>query len=140
MDEVSDYEMAADGSLWYCRQGVNFVANTGAVRRIAYTGTLGVGDRSRLGVTFAAPWPTPASQSVEFAYTLPAATRAEFAIFDLAGRRVVTIEPHGPRAAGPHRLQWDGRRAQGAHVAAGVYLARLITPDATFVRRVLFTR
>src|SRR5215470_18990728 len=36
MDEVSDYALARDGSLWYCRQGVNFAANTGQIRRIAY--------------------------------------------------------------------------------------------------------
>jgi subtilisin family serine protease len=36
------------------------------------------------------------------------------------------------------RLRWDGRDASGVIVSQGVYLARLVTPDGTFIKRIVF--
>ncbi len=36
------------------------------------------------------------------------------------------------------RLQWDGIDSRGRYAPRGVYLARLITPDGTFIKRIVF--
>jgi len=65
---------------------------------------------------------------------------AEAALFDLLGRRVKTLY-HGPLAAGPTRVRWDGRDEQGGELRAGLYLLRLATWDGRVaVTRVARTR
>jgi FlgD Ig-like domain len=51
-------------------------------------------------------------------------SRVEVAMFDLSGRKVVTLDD-GLRASGVHTATWDGRDKNGRDVAAGVYFARL---------------
>jgi hypothetical protein len=35
-------------------------------------------------------------------------------------------------------LEWDGRAQDGTVVRQGVYLAKLVTPDGTFFKRIVF--
>jgi hypothetical protein len=46
----------------------------------------------------------------------------------------------GERAAGEHRLSWDGAGDDGRAVAPGLYFARLATPGAESVRRLVRLR
>ena len=65
---------------------------------------------------------------------------AEVALFDLQGRRMKTLF-HGPLAAGPTRLAWDGRDDHGSELRAGLYLLRVASWDGrTFVARVARAR
>ena len=65
---------------------------------------------------------------------------AEVALFDLQGRRRKTMF-HGPLAAGPTRLSWDGRDDHGFELRAGLYLLRVVSWDGrSAVTRVVRTR
>jgi subtilisin family serine protease len=73
----------------------------------------------RISVT---PNPVHGAASIRFA--LPTGGRVQLVLFDAAGRRVRTLA-EGPLAAGPHRVDWDGRGERGSRLPAGVYFARL---------------
>jgi len=81
-----------------------------------------------------AAFPNPSAGALSFVLELPTAGRAEVEVFDLAGRRMAVTQ-HGWLAAGRHALPWDGRGADGAPVAPGVYLARVQAGDQTTATR-----
>ncbi|MGH7491237.1 MAG: S8 family serine peptidase [bacterium] len=55
---------------------------------------------------------------------LPVPAEIDLSIYDLLGRRVVTMMQE-KRHAGIHALHWDGADENGLRVAAGIYLCRL---------------
>lgn len=69
-------------------------------------------------------FPNPFNPKTAVAFSLGEPQRIELAIFDLAGRRVVTLAA-GDFAAGRHSLDWDGRDEAGKSVSSGTYFARL---------------
>lgn len=84
-------------------------------------------------------WPNPFNPRVTFSFTLASAQTAEFAIYDLAGRRVAVLAD-GTLAAGPHAVVWDGADTTGRALASGVYLARLRAGDRHDLTRVTLVR
>jgi len=82
----------------------------------------------------ATPW-APAQFS--FALREPATVR--FDLFDATGRWVDRLA-RGRRAAGPHRLIWDGRDARGRRAAPGIYFGRLETDTRAALCCVYFVR
>lgn len=58
---------------------------------------------------------------------------AELAIYSVQGRRIRTLES-GAKAAGVHRIVWNGRDDEGRLAPAGMYYARLITAEGRFTR------
>ena len=82
----------------------------------------------------------PAEVHVFAAGAPGSAIGAEVALFDLQGRRMKTFF-HGPLAAGPTRLAWDGRDDHGIELRAGLYLLRVASWDGrSTVIRVARTR
>jgi len=77
---------------------------------------------SSSGVRLAPAAPHPLRGGGTFAFELPAATRVELALFDLAGRLVKSLIAGEPRTAGRHTVAIDTSK-----LAPGVYLARLRT-------------
>jgi glucose/arabinose dehydrogenase len=139
---VSDYVVAADGSLWYCRQADGDFENpTGQIRRIVPITTLDVPDApAPAAVTFAPPWPAPAHGAVHFAFTLSASAEVELVIFDLTGRRVRRLIDPGPQPARAHDVVWDGRDDAGQVLPAGIYRVRLTAGRERVERRVALVR
>jgi hypothetical protein len=77
-------------------------------------------------------WPNPARGRIAIRYALPAAARVALEVYDVAGRRVASLES-GPRAAGEHQAAWDaGAVARGA----GIYFLRLEAGTRVLTRRV----
>jgi flagellar hook assembly protein FlgD len=72
--------------------------------------------------------PNPTSEGATIWFRLDRGGPVTLAIFDVAGRKVRTLQP-GHMAAGEHLLAWDGRTDQGHEVAPGVYVARLTAPS-----------
>ena len=66
----------------------------------------------------------PARGSAVLRYDVPARARVVLAIYDVNGR-VVRELASGEAGAGRYSLRWDGRAANGAAAASGVYFARL---------------
>jgi hypothetical protein len=80
--------------------------------------------------------PNPFSRATVVRYELPATSPVEIAILDVTGRLVRVLE-NRVMEAGHHEITWDGRRADGASAAAGVYLCRLRAGAFQEVRRVV---
>lgn len=81
-----------------------------------------------------APAPNPARGLVWLAFETEAAGDLSLTVVDLLGREVATLA-RGPHAAGEHIAALDTRP-----LAPGVYLVRLITPEAVAVQRVTVVR
>jgi hypothetical protein len=89
-------------------------------------------------LTFAIAGPNPVSGPVRFSFTLPASSRVDLAVYDLAGRRVATVAG-GDYGAGEHAAVWRGG-AGGVSPAAGIYFARLVADGRQLIRRIVVVR
>jgi len=97
----------------------------------------GVSD-SRAGLQVRAS-PNPSSGRVDFALALPETRAVQLAVYDLAGRHVVTLVA-GTLPAGDHGVTWDGRGADGRPQPAGVYFYHLRGGGDDVVRRLTLVR
>ncbi|MBK8232973.1 MAG: hypothetical protein IPK72_20910 [Candidatus Eisenbacteria bacterium] len=77
--------------------------------------------------------PNPFSDRVTLHFTLPEPGPVRLDLFDVAGRLVQRLLGR-ECAAGSHALRWDGRDAHGRRVAAGLFWARLTTPEGVETR------
>ena len=80
--------------------------------------------------------PNPSRDAAHLRFGLAHEGEVRLELFDVAGRRVRSLL-RGPLAAGPHFAVWDGRDDDSRKVQAGIYLARLLTPDRSFVVRLV---
>lgn len=80
--------------------------------------------------------PNPARGGVAWTLDLPAATRVEFEVLDVAGR-VAWREAGLVRGAGRWSLAWPGTLRGGGRAPAGLYFARVRAGERVFVRRVV---
>ena len=83
--------------------------------------------------------PNPMSGTTRIEYDLAAEGRVRLRVFDVAGRRVRTLVD-GPRPAGRHATQWDGRDEGGVAVASGVYFYELDVEGQRSTRRLVRVR
>lgn len=68
---------------------------------------------------------------VTIEYRLPATADVELSVFDVAGRRLTTLE-RSVQAAGVHRAEWNARG-----VSRGVYFCRLRSDDRVLARTIV---
>jgi hypothetical protein len=73
--------------------------------------------------------PNPFNPRTVLAFVLPRPDAVQLAIYDLAGRRVRTLVT-GELNGGRHTTTWAGIDDAGRAVPAGLYVARLATPNA----------
>jgi len=134
-----DFMMEPDGGvLWLGQFDETFAPASGHISRIRYAPVVDVpGAALRARVLAAAPNPFRAGTELSYALATEADVRLE--LFDIAGRRVRTLE-NGHASAGTHRAAWDGRDDQGIALPAGVYLARLTRGREIETRRVMRLR
>ncbi len=90
-------------------------------------------------VSLVAPRPNPTTGATRFAFALGAAAHAELTIHDVRGAAVRTLAT-GPREAGTHTVEWDGRDASGRDVSPGIYFARLTAAGRTAAQKVQIVR
>ena len=77
-----------------------------------------------VGLPFPHPVVVSSGQGVRLPVTIPSPGRLVLEVFDLLGRRIVTVEDRGPDV-GTHVLHWDGKDASGQNVRPGLYLLRV---------------
>jgi hypothetical protein len=91
------------------------------------------------GVRLAGIYPNPFNPRTTIAFALDRAQRIRVTVCDLSGR-CVKILADGPREAGSHEMEWDGRDAGGARVASGGYLVLLEGECGRDSRRILLLK
>jgi uncharacterized membrane protein len=105
--------------------------------RITIPNTAGVTPSAPVArIEFSAPSPNPSSAVTHMEFALPAAANVDLSVYDASGRRVASLM-HDDLSAGRHSVSWDGRESDGRPVAAGLYFARLITPQGSAMRRIV---
>jgi uncharacterized membrane protein len=87
-------------------------------------------------IELSSPRPNPSSSAIRMDLTLPAATSADLSVYDVSGRHLATLL-HDELSAGRKSVTWDGRDANGSPVPAGLYFARLVTPQGSAIRRIV---
>ena len=131
------------GQYWYRVRGHNTAwgwSDKGPLEDILVTGT-GIAQERPARVAAAnavAVEPNPVRGSAVVRFSLSNAGNAQVSVYDAGGRLVNTLSS-GARAAGEHRVAWNGTDAGGALVPAGVYFVRL-TGDASAACRVAVIR
>lgn len=92
-------------------------------------------------IAFGAPSvaPNPFRESTEVRFRLAVPGDVTLSIYDVEGRLVRALSRFG-LAAGANSVAWDGRDANGASVAGGVYLLRLESSMWSTARRVTLIR
>lgn len=94
-------------------------------------------------VTFASPWPNPITAEATFSFALPVRAKVDLAIYDVAGRRLATVE-RAELPAGRQEIAWRGFDHAGRPVPSGQYIAELRVRgpglDETLRRKVTILR
>jgi hypothetical protein len=83
--------------------------------------------------------PNPFNPSTSIGFTLRDAGDVTLAVFDAAGRRVVTLLD-GPAEAGTSRIEWNGVDGKGERVSSGVYFYRLSAGGRMFTRKLVMLK
>jgi len=91
-------------------------------------------------LTLGPAFPNPFRAGLNLRFTLAAAAPVRLAVFDLRGRMVRELAGGEVYGAGAHTVRWDGRTRAGAEAAAGIYLIRVATPEASSVVRAVRTK
>jgi glucose/arabinose dehydrogenase len=140
---VSDWRLGPDGALWYCRQSVGGVANTGSLARISGPGLPPAG----VGPPTVAPLSltlknSPARGTARLGVIVgdgPVTLR----ILDLGGRAIRTLldraVPHVPGGT-EYTVVWDGMTGDGVAARPGVYVAQLEAEGRRAGLRIPFLR
>ncbi len=84
--------------------------------------------------------PNPFNPTTTIRFELPAAGRAELAVYDVAGRRVRTLSAGDHLSAGIHEVVWDGTDGRGAAAASGIYFYRLRASGASITKKMMLIR
>jgi hypothetical protein len=92
-----------------------------------------------MGAQLRQNYPNPFNPSTRIEFRLEQASNVELAVFDLAGRHLVTLQ-QGALDAGEHSVTWDGRTAQGAAASAGQYQYVLKTDAGRQVRSMVLLK
>ncbi len=115
----------ASGSLYASGLFTSILAKPHSAIAGMTSGTVGIEPTPLAGLALrATPNPSRAGQAIEF--TLPTAGTVRIVVHDVAGRLVRAFAP-GTFSAGPHRIAWDGRGANGTRLAPGVFFVMLET-------------
>lgn len=64
--------------------------------------------------------PNPFNPVTRIDFDLKRADNVDLSIYDVTGRRIVTLQ-QGPLGAGVHSVLWDGKTADGGAAATGIY-------------------
>ena len=73
-------------------------------------------------------YPNPFNPTTTIAFTLDRSGPVKLQVFDVQGHLVRTLV-NEIRAAGPYRVDWDGKDHDGRTAAAGLYMYRLVAGD-----------
>lgn len=82
-------------------------------------------------------FPNPSSRYVNFGFTLNHPSHMTLGVFDLQGRKIVTLADEF-MYAGQHTITWD--HLEAGNLPEGVYLVRMIAGNDVLTRRIILTK
>ncbi len=82
-------------------------------------------------------YPNPFNPTTTIEFSLPSNTEWKLEIYNVTGQ---LIRKFSGNAIGAVRLEWDGKSTEGAEMASGVYLYKLIIGDVTTSRKMLLLK
>lgn len=88
----------------------------------------GAADPSPGSYNLSPPYPNPFNPVTTVAYELPETAPVTLDIYDILGRKVITLVDNRLQARGYYQVTWDGRDGQGLPLPSGIYIARLLVP------------
>ena len=94
---------------------------------------------AQVRLALSAARPNPFGSTTRFVLSASRATEADVGVFDLTGRRLVTLH-RGPLSAGDHAFTWDGTTADGSSARDGVYFYRAFASGVTATRKLVLLR
>jgi len=107
---------------YYFVTATDFSGNEG--KPAIATNASGVGGTPQSYVLSVSNYPNPFNPRTTVRYTVPSRGHVTVAVYDVHGAYVVRLFD-GERTAGAYSIEWDGRSADGAPVASGLYFARI---------------
>jgi hypothetical protein len=90
-------------------------------------------------VRFLLAQPNPFRDVVDVRFEVPASGPVEVDVYDVRGRRIVTLSK-GTLSAGRHTKSWDGRLAGGGPAPSGIYFVSIRSAHGTVSERVILLR
>ena len=84
-------------------------------------------------------YPNPFNAATNITYALLTESRVHLDIYNLAGRRVVSLLSE-MQPAGKHQVIWDGRDSHGQKVSSGIYFYRLIADGQSLARQMMLLK
>ncbi len=99
----------------------------GAINWMAPVGT-GVGSNLPVALGPVESVPNPFNPMTDIRFTTAAPSRVTLEIYDVRGRLVRALAD-GPRLAGRHHANWDGRDGTGRALPSGTYFCRVASND-----------
>ncbi len=86
-----------------------------------------------------ANYPNPFNQSTIIKFGLPVAGHVELSIYNIVGRKVVTLLDQDYQA-GNHVVTWNGENADGRSVSSGIYFYRVKSREFTQIRKMVLLK
>jgi len=83
--------------------------------------------------------PNPFNPKTTIAFTLPEPTDVTIEVYDVTGRRIVTLMSDRLEAGG-HFVEWSGRGDNGEKVASGVYFYKLLAGDEEISKKMVLLK
>lgn len=84
-------------------------------------------------------YPNPFNPETTIRFQMTTAEAGSLKVFDMNGRLVQTLLS-GTISAGTHTLRWDGKNANGAQLASGIYFYKLSAGKFSQVRKMILMR
>jgi hypothetical protein len=84
-------------------------------------------------------YPNPFNAGTVITYSLDRAMHVRLGVYSVTGEEVGWLTD-GVEAAGTHRVEWTARNKEGRELASGMYICRLMTPEAVRIQKVLLVR
>jgi hypothetical protein len=84
-------------------------------------------------------YPNPFEKQTTLEYTLGQERSVTMQVYNVLGQRVETLVD-GKKAAGLHRVKWDGTNRYGNRVGSGVYFVRMKAGSTTETQKVVLVR
>jgi hypothetical protein len=106
---------------------------------VPYAGTVADRDIAGPALELYPALPNPCYDGTVISYRIPAAQDVSFAIFDVMGRKVMSLDDVGA-LPGLHEVRWDATTEDGIRVAPGVYVCTVRAGEETRSGKIAVTR